>query len=55
MSRKPSDSIEPRERGFSTAPVAMIAFLAKITVREPAPELKVSGEARVSDAAVRLE
>jgi hypothetical protein len=29
--------------------------LARITVREPATELKVWGEVRVSDAAVRLE
>jgi len=34
---------------------ALIPSLAKITVREPATELKVSGEVRVSDAAVRLE
>ena len=34
---------------------ALIPSLAKITVPEAATELKVSGEARVSDAAVRLE
>lgn len=40
---------------FSTTSVALIPSLAKITVRELATEPKVSGEARVSDAAVRLE
>ena len=35
--------------GFSTAPVALIPSLAKITVREPATELKVSDAVRVWD------
>jgi hypothetical protein len=34
---------------------ALIPSSAKITVRDPATELKMSGEARVLDAAVQLE
>jgi hypothetical protein len=34
---------------------ALIPSLGKITVREHATELKVSGEARVSGAVARLE